>query len=97
MKPRVSQLKLSSEPPKAGQPFPKELGDRLSAAATADLSAENGQDRWVAILEAVAFSPVKGSVRVTSVPGTVTEPLAKTVSRLAPAIPAIAAAFGPSP
>lgn len=90
----IRALKLSSEPPKAGQPFPKELGDRLSAAATADLSAENGQDRWIAILEAVAFSPVKGSVRVTAVPGAVSEPLAKTVARLAPAIPAIAAAFG---
>ena len=93
----IRALKLSSEPPKAGQPFPKELGDRLATAATADLTAENGQDRWVAILEAVAFSPVKGAVRVTSVPGTVSEALAKTVARLAPALPAVAAAFGVVP
>lgn len=90
----IRALKLSSEPPKAGQPFPKDLGDRLASLATSDLNADNPQDRWVAILEAVAFSPVKSAVRVTSVPGQAAEALLKTVTRLAPAIPAIAAAFG---
>ncbi len=93
----IRALKLSSEPPKAGQPFPRELGERLAALATADLNAENTQDRWIAILESVAFSPVKSAVRVTSVPGQVTEALAKTVARLAPAIPAVASAFGVVP
>jgi len=90
----IRALKLSSEPPKAGQPFPKELGDRLAAAATADLNATNPQDRWVAVLEAVAFSPVKSAVRVTSLPNPVSEELTKTISRLAVAIPAVALSFG---
>lgn len=93
----IRALKLSSEPPKAGQPFPRDLGERLAALATADLNAENTPDRWIAILESVAFSPVKSAVRVTSVPGQVTEELAKTVARLAPAIPTVAAAFGVVP
>jgi hypothetical protein len=42
----IRALKISSEPPKAGQPFPAELGAQLAAAASASLSSETAPDRF---------------------------------------------------
>jgi hypothetical protein len=90
----VRALKLSSEPPKAGQPFPAELGAELVALASGSLVDTDPQDRWVAVLEAVAFSPVRGAVTAKSVPTTPGPELTATVTRLAPVIPQIARQFG---
>lgn len=90
----VRALKVSSEPPKAGQPFPAELAQKLSAAASAALAPEDPQDRWVTVLEAVAFSPVRSTVKPAAVPANPSEALLATVKRLAPLVPHIAAMFG---
>ena len=90
----VRALKVSSEPPKAGQPFPAELAQKLSSAASAALAPEDPQDRWVTVLEAVAFSPVRSTVKPTAVPANPSEALLATVKRLAPLVPHIAAMFG---
>lgn len=90
----VRAIKMSSEPPKAGQPFPSELGARLVAAAKESLTSENSADRWIAVLEAVAFSPIRSQVMVTSMPATTPDALLATVKRLAPVLPQVAAAFG---
>ncbi len=52
----VRALKLSSQPPKAGVRFPADLAGKLASAATASLTSDSLPDRWVAVLEAVAFS-----------------------------------------
>ena len=90
----VRALKLSSEPPKAGQPFPADLGAELAALASGSLVDTDPQDRWVAVLEAVAFSPVRGAVTAKSVPATPGPELTATITRLAPVIPQIAKQFG---
>ena len=54
----VRALRLSSRPPKAGVRFPPELAGRLSQASLAALTADASSDRWVAVLEALAYSPV---------------------------------------
>lgn len=90
----VRALKVSSEPPKAGQPFPAELAQKLSVAASAALAAEDPQDRWVTVLEAVAFSPVRATVKPAAVPANPSEALLATVKRLAPLVPHIASMFG---
>ena len=90
----VRALKLSSEPPKAGQPFPAELGVELAALAAASLVPTDPQDRWVAVLEAVAFSPVRSAVAAQGTPETPSAELLATVKRLAPVIPQIAKQFG---
>jgi hypothetical protein len=92
----VRALKVSSEPPKAGQPFPAELASKLAQAASSALAAEDPQDRWVTVLEAVAFSPVRASVKPSAIPAQPSEALLATVKRLAPLIPHIAALFGVS-
>lgn len=90
----VRALKLSSQPPKAGVPFPPALAAKMAAAATAALTSDALPDRWVALLEAIAFSPVRTMVTPTVVPLQVSDDLSKTVVRLAPAMPQIATLFG---
>jgi hypothetical protein len=93
--PRVIRaLKISSEPPKAGQPFPAELGAQLAAAASASLSSETTPDRFSALLEAIAFSPVRGQVKLAAAPPTTNEAMLSTVKRVAPLVPQIASLFG---
>jgi hypothetical protein len=93
--PRVIRaLKISSEPPKAGQPFPADLGAQLAAAASASLSSETAPDRFCALLEAIAFSPVRGQVKLAAVPPNPNEAMLATVKRVAPLVPQIAATFG---
>lgn len=89
----IRALRLSSQPPKAGVPFPAELQQRLADAANASLSPADGPDRWSAVLEAAAFSPVRGLIAPTEVMAEVPEELRSTLNRLAPALPKVAAAF----
>lgn len=90
----VRALKLAGQPPKAGAIFPVELGRRLADAATANLTADALTDRWVAVLEAAAFTPVRAQVGITSKPDAVPAELTKTIERLATLLPQIATAFG---
>jgi len=90
----VRALKMTSEPPKAGQPFPSELGAKLAAAAVAGLTTETAPDRWIALLEALAFSPIRSQVKLTLMPQQPTEALLGTVKRLSPLLPQIATLFG---
>lgn len=90
----VRALKMSAQPPKVGQLFPAEVAQRLSGAASAALAGESAPERWVAILEAAAFSPVRTAVLPPGPPASVSEELTRTVTRLAPAMPQVAALFG---
>lgn len=90
----VRALKLSGQPPKAGALFPEDLKKRLSEATSASLVADALADRWIAILEAVAFAPIRTLVTVTSKPETLSPELVKTVQRIGSLVPQIAAALG---
>ncbi len=90
----IRALRLSSQPPKAGVMFPPDLARRLGEAATASLQPDDSADRWIAVLEAAAFSPVRTLVNPTTAPATITDDLRKTALRLGPALPHIAALLG---
>ena len=90
----IRALKISSEPPKAGQPFPADLGAQLATAASASLTSETAPDRFSAVLEAIAFSPVRGQVKLAAAPPTTNEAMLSTVKRVAPLVPQIASMFG---
>ena len=90
----IRALKISSEPPKAGQPFPADLGAQLAAAASASLASETVPDRFSAVLEAIAFSPVRGQVKLAAAPPTTNEAVLATVKRVAPLVPQVASIFG---
>jgi len=90
----VRALKLAGQPPKAGAIFPAELGRRLAEAATSNLTSDALIDRWVAVLEAAAFTPIRAQLAITSKPASVPAELVKTIERLASLLPQIATAFG---
>jgi hypothetical protein len=90
----IRALRLSSQPPKAGVMFPPDLARRLGEAATAALQPDDLADRWIAVLEAAAFSPVRTLVAPTVPPAVVTDDLRATALRLGPALPQVAALLG---
>ena len=90
----VRALRLSSVPPKAGVPFPAALAARLGEATTAALQPIDGPDRWSAVLEAAAFSPVRSLVAPAAPAEQRNDELLATVRRLAPLLPQVAALYG---
>lgn len=92
----VRALNMSSQPPKAGVVFPAELAVALAKKTTESLTSDAPSERWIAVLEAAAFSPVKALINPTDKPTAVTDDLTKTVARLAPLMPQMALLFGVS-
>jgi hypothetical protein len=90
----IRALRLSSQPPKAGVVFPPDLARRLGDAATGSLQPDDLADRWIAVLEAAAFSPVRTLVAPATPPTAVTDELRATALRLGPALPQVAALLG---
>jgi hypothetical protein len=89
----VRALRLSSRPPKAGAPLPPELTTRLADGAAAALTTDAPPERWVAVLEALAFSPVRDKAIPTSLPTELHADVRATIARLATRIPKIAHIF----
>ncbi len=92
----VRALKMAGQPPKAGAIFPDELGRRLADAAVQNLTPDAFADRWIAVLEAAAFSPIRSTLTVSAPPTQITPELTKTVERLASLLPRVATVFGVS-
>ena len=90
----IRALRLSSQPPKAGVPFPAEISQRLIDSTNATLTPVETSERWIAVLEAAAFSPIHLLITPMGLPTKISDDLAATVKRLAPAIPQVAAMFG---
>jgi hypothetical protein len=90
----IRALRLSSQPPKAGVVFPADIAKRLVDSTNATLTPVETPERWIAVLEAAAFSPIRSLIVPMGMPATVTDELRATVTRLAPALPQIAALFG---
>ena len=93
----IRALKLSSQPPKAGVRLPPELATQLATAATGSLTPEALPERWAAMLEAAAFSPIRAQIMPTAGPAQVNDELTAVVARVAPALPQIAKLFGVEP
>ncbi|MEY4227763.1 MAG: hypothetical protein RLZ84_355, partial [Actinomycetota bacterium] len=66
----------------------------VNQPATSSLTADAPADRWIALLEAVAFSPVRSTVAPAAPAQIVTDELKATVQRLAVLIPQIAVLYG---
>lgn len=90
----VRALRLSSQPPKAGVPFPAQLAAQLAQATIAGMTTDAPAERWIALLEAAAFSPIRTQVLPPAAPAVVADELMKTVVRLAPLMPQVAQLFG---
>lgn len=93
----VAALRASSRPPKAGTPLPPPLAQRLADLAAGGLTPDTGTERYVAVLEALALSPVRTVATPAQVPDPAPEELVSAVRRLGDRLPQIAAAFGVEP
>jgi len=90
----VRALRLSSRPPKAGTILDPALSTRLTEGASASLTAEAGPDRWAAVLDATAFSPVRLTVKPQSTPAQPSDELLEVIKRFGSRVPLVAEAFG---
>ena len=93
----VRALRLSSRPPKAGVPLPRELAERLTEAANSALGGEVGQQRLGVVIDAVAYSPVRTTAVLVEVPAKPSEELLETVRKVADRVPHIAEKLGLDP
>jgi hypothetical protein len=90
----VRALRVSSRPPKAGAPFPAELSARLVDLTSAALTTDTSPERFATVIDALAYAPVRQSVKPQGVPDKPGDELRAAVEKLAPRIPQIAAEFG---
>ena len=93
----VRALRLSSRPPKAGVPLPQDMVNRLTEAASAALASDTPSKRWITVLGAVAFSPVRRTVQPQGIPENPDKELLAEVTKLSERVPHIAALFGIEP
>lgn len=93
----VRALRVSSRPPKAGAPLPGEISTRLIDGAGEALTADAAPERWVAVLDALAFAPVRDKVIPASLPKELHTDVQATIARLATRIPKIAHIFEITP
>jgi hypothetical protein len=93
----VRALRISGRPPEAGARVPAELAGRLSDAAGAALGPDAAPDRWAAVLDAVAGSPVRTSVKPAGLPTDPSEDFLKTARQAAGRVPALGPLLGIEP
>ena len=92
---RVLQaLRLSSRAPDAGARLPAPLAKPLADAASTSLDAATPPDRWLALLEAAASSPVRLSVKPVGMPTDESGALRQSAAAWAGRIPALAPMLG---
>jgi hypothetical protein len=93
----VRALRISSRPPKAGSPLPKDLAAQLIDATNASLTSDASADRWSAVLDALAFAPVRRKVVPASLPTSLSDDLRQVIARLADRLPELAHIFAIEP
>ncbi|HET9077842.1 MAG TPA: hypothetical protein VFN68_12990 [Acidimicrobiales bacterium] len=90
----VRAVRLSGRAPDPSARLETDLANRLTEAASAMLSAETAPDLWVALVEAVAESPIRRSVTPTGMPAEAPAEVKKTAHQLSGSIPGLAKMLG---
>jgi len=92
---RVLQaLRLSARAPEPTARFPANLVSPLAEAAGAALAASTPPERWLAVCEAAAASPVRRAIQPAGVPSDEGDRTRKTAAAFAGRIPALAGLLG---
>ncbi|HET7476575.1 MAG TPA: hypothetical protein VFJ97_11215 [Dermatophilaceae bacterium] len=90
----VRALRLAAHPPDPTGRFPAELAVRLSDAAGAAMNAETTSERWATLLDAVAESPVRRTVKPVALPAEPGEDLLQAARKAAGRVPGLAPLLG---
>ncbi|MCU1495343.1 MAG: hypothetical protein JWO62_3107 [Acidimicrobiaceae bacterium] len=92
---RVLQaLRLSARPPEPTARFPAALVVRLAEAAGSAMTAATPPERWLALLEATAASPIRRSVKPEGLPEDSSGALRQSAQMAAGRVPALAPLLG---
>ncbi len=92
----VRALRLSARPPDPAARLDAELSQRLTAAAGAAMSPDAPPDRWAALLDAAAVSPVRRLVQPVGLPADAPPDLKRSAHQHSGSIPALAKLLGVS-
>jgi hypothetical protein len=87
-------LRVASRPPEPAARIPAEVAVRLAADASAAMSPEVPEERWLELLEVVVSSPVRRTVRPVGLPPSPSEQLLQAVHRSAGQVPELARLLG---
>jgi hypothetical protein len=90
----VRALRISARPPDPSTRFPSDLATRLSEAAGEAMAPDASKERWLTLLEAVAASPVRRSVKPAGLPAEPGDELLAAAKSTAGRIPALAPMLG---
>lgn len=93
----VRALRISGRPPEPGTKFPTELSQRLTEAAGQALAPDTPPDRWATVLDAVASSPVRRTVKPVGLPAEPGDELLAAAKAAAGRVPAVAELLGIEP
>ncbi len=90
----VRALRVAARPPDPSMRFPSEIALRLAGAASEAMASDTPPERWAALLEAVAASPVRTTVKPKGLPENPGEPLLQAARQQAGRIPALTTLLG---
>ncbi len=90
----VRALRLSSRPPDPTTRLPADVAGTLSAAASEAMAPDTPPERWAALLEAVAASPVRTTVKPAGLPTVTSDALRTAAGQQAGRIPALTGLLG---
>jgi hypothetical protein len=90
----VRALRVASRPPDPSMRFPAEVAQKLAGAASEAMAADTPPERWAALLEAVAASPVRTTVKPAALPDNPGEALLNAARQQAGRIPALTQLLG---
>lgn len=90
----VRALRIAARTPDPGVRVPAETATRLSEAASVAMAPEASTERWTTLLEAVAASPVRRSVKPVGLPPEPSAELLEAARKAAGRIPALAPMLG---
>ena len=90
----VRALRLAARPPEPAARMDADLTQRLSDAAGEAMGPDTPPDRWLALIDAVAASPVRRSVKPAGLPVDPTPELRRAAHQQSGRIPALAAMLG---
>lgn len=94
----IRALRQSARPVKVGSPIPEDVAKSLVEAANKAFEPDAEPDRWTAVLDAVAFSPVRQFVVPEELPEEASDKeIQRAVRKLSNRVPQIAALFGIEP
>ncbi len=90
----VRSLRLTARPPDASVSVPAEISETLTVAVNSAMASDTLAERWLMLVDALAFSSVRTEVVPVGIPSEPSEELLAMVRKHVARMPGVAKAFG---